>query len=117
MANQGNQTTNQSQDNSRKDFSSEASTQPDGMSDAELQKTDNHLSTDDDENAGAVRSTPLMNRAESQVRENEDASLQDDSYTFDSDNTDSEEGIDDFDVEDAGGWLSDFDLDTNDDFV
>ena len=110
MANQGNQTTNQN-------LSSESSTQPDGMSDAELQKTDNHLTTDDDEHAGAVRPSPLMNRAENQVRENEDASLQDDTYTFDSDNTDSEEGIDDFDVEDAGGGLSDFDLDTNDDFV
>lgn len=109
MANQGNQTTQQSQENSR--------SQPDGMSDSERQKTDNHLSTDDDEHAGAVRPNQLMNRAEAQVRENEDASLQDDTYTFDSDNTDSDEGIDDFDVEDVGGGLSDFDVDTNDDFV
>lgn len=53
---------------------------------------------------------PNLDRAEAQVRENEDASLQDDSYTFDSDNTDSEEGIDDFDVSDVG-------LDNGDDFV
>lgn len=54
--------------------------------------------------------TSKLDRAEAQVRENEDASLQDDSYTFDSDNTDSEEGIDDFDVSDVG-------MDSNDDFV
>lgn len=54
--------------------------------------------------------TPKLDRAEAQVRENEDASLQDDSYTFDSDNTDSEEGIDDFDISDVG-------MDSSDDFV
>jgi hypothetical protein len=48
-----------------------------------------------------------IDRAEEQVRENEDASLQDDSYTFDSDNTDSEEGIDDFDISDVGGDIDD----------
>lgn len=78
---------------------------------------DHHLTSDDDEHAGSVKPSPLMNKAEAQVRENEDASLQDDTYTFDYDNTENEEGIDDFDVEDAGGGLSDFDIDNSDDFV
>lgn len=64
----------------------------------------------DPENAGAIKHTENYNRADAQVRENEDASLQDSSYTFDYDNTDSEEGIDDFDISDVG-------LDSSDDFV
>jgi hypothetical protein len=45
-----------------------------------------------------------------QVRETEDASLQDDSYSFDEDNTGNEEYHDAEDVED-------FDIDNDDDFV
>jgi hypothetical protein len=76
-----------------------------------------HMGTDDDENAGKIHAENLLSRAEAQVRENEDASLQDDTYTFDSDNTYSDEGIDDFDVSDVGGGMSEFDVDNNDDYV
>lgn len=76
--------------------------QPDGIGAQEQQKLSEGVPSDDDESAGEIRKTGYMNRAEAQVRENEDASLQDDSYTFDSDNTDSDEGIDDFDMEDVG---------------
>lgn len=65
------------------------------------------VTSDDDENAGATYSENLMNRAEAQVRENEDASLQDDTYAFDEDNTDNEEYHD----------AEDFDFDNDDDFV
>jgi hypothetical protein len=58
-------------------------------------------SSDLDEREGRIH-RGLRNRAEEEVRENEEASLQDDSYTFDSDNTDSEEGLNDFDQEDVG---------------
>jgi hypothetical protein len=46
---------------------------------------------------------------EDQVRETENASLQDDSYSFDEENTDNEE------YHDAGD--GDFDLDNDDDYV
>lgn len=46
-------------------------------------------------------------KADQEVRENEDASLQDDSYSFDEDNTDNEEYHD----------VEDFDPDNSDDFV
>ncbi len=48
---------------------------------------------------------------ESQVRENEDASLQDDSYAFDEDTTENEEF---HDVDDDEGRI---DFDNDDDFV
>ncbi len=57
----------------------------------------------------------LINLAEAQVRENEDASLQDDSYTFDEDNTSDDEYHDvdeDFKFEDT-----DVDYDNDEDFV
>lgn len=66
--------------------------------------------SDDDENAGATYSKNLMSRSDREVRENEDASLQDDSYSFDEANTDNEE------YHDADG-AEDFDLDNDDDFV
>ena len=69
-------------------------------------------SDDDDEVSGSTDySKNLMNRAEQQVRENEDASLQDDSYSFDEDNTDTEEY---HDADDAG---HSYDFDNDDDFV
>ena len=68
------------------------------------------VTSDDDENAGATYSKNLMSRGEAEVRENEDASLQDDTYSFDEDNTDNEE------YHDADG-AEDFDLDNDDDFV
>ena len=55
------------------------------------------------------------NRAEAQVRENEDASLQDDSYSFDEDNTADDDFHDvdeDFRFEDI-----DVDFDNDEDFV
>lgn len=90
--------------------------QPDGIGAEEEQSLSEDVSSDDDENAGSLEAKG-MSRAEAQVRENEDASLQDDTYTFDSDNTYSDEGIDDFDVSDAGGGMSEFDVDNNDDYV
>lgn len=74
------------------------------------QKLSKGVTSDDDENAGEVYSENLMNRAESQVRATEDASLQDDSYSFDEDNTNNEE------YHDAGD-AEDFDLDNDDDFI
>jgi hypothetical protein len=68
------------------------------------------VTTDDDENGGEVYSENLMSKSEQEVRENEDASLQDDSYSFDEANTDNEEYHD----ADSG---EDFDLDNDDDFV
>lgn len=59
---------------------------------------------DDTETGGKTYSKNLMNKAEEEVRENEDASLQDDSYAFDEDNTDNEE-------------YHDVDLDNDEDFV
>lgn len=52
----------------------------------------------------------LMADADAQVRETEDASLQDDTYSFDEDNTGDDEYHDAGDVED-------FDIDNDDDFV
>lgn len=65
------------------------------------------VTTDDDEQAGATYSKNLMNRAETQVRENEDASLQDDTYAFDEDNTENEEYHD----------AEDIDFDNDDDYI
>lgn len=70
------------------------------------------VTSDDDQNSGEVYSENLMDKAEAQVRENENASLQDDSYSFDEANTDNEEyhDVDDDDFED-------FDIDNDDDFI
>lgn len=68
---------------------------------------DNKLSSDDSEMSGATYSRNLMNdRAERQVRENEDASLQDDTYAFDSDNTGSEDYHVGDEADDEGDALS-----------
>ena len=69
------------------------------------------VSADDDENAGGTYSKNLMNRADAEVRENEDASLQDDTYAFDEDNTDNEE------YHDASDADASYDFDNDDDFV
>lgn len=58
---------------------------------------DSSLSTDDSGNAGTTYSKNLMSKADKQVKENEDASLQDDTYAFDSDNTGNEDYHDAFD--------------------
>ncbi len=55
---------------------------------------------------------PNMSDADQEVRENEDASLQDDSYSFDEDNTDNEEFHDMDDLgEDAGDLTDIFEAD------
>lgn len=76
----------------------------------EQQKLSKGVTSDDDENAGEVYSENLMNTPEEQVRATEDASLQDDTYSFDEDNTNNEE------YHDAGD-AADFDLDNDDDFI
>ncbi len=48
-----------------------------------------------------TQATEEIKKAEQQVRENEDASLQDDSYTYDSDNTGNE------DIHDVSDFESD----------
>jgi len=68
------------------------------------------VTSDAEENDGSVYSENLMSKSDKEVRENEDASLQDDSYSFDEANTDNEE------YHDADG-ADDFDLDNDDDFV
>lgn len=76
------------------------------------QKLSKGVSSEDDEYAGETYSKNLMNKAQTQVRENEDASLQDNTYSFDENNTDNEE------YHDADeGDLEDFDIDNDDDFV
>lgn len=74
----------------------------------------NGVAADDEELSGGTYSKNLMNHhtAEEEVRENEDASLQDESYAFDEENTDIEEY---HDADDSD--LEDFDLDNDDDFV
>lgn len=65
---------------------------------------------DMEERGGDEYSKNLMSKPDQEVRENEDASLQDESYSFDEQNTDNEE------YHDADG-AEDFDLDNDDDFV
>lgn len=75
--------------------------QADGKFDSSAAGGD-ELNSDDTETSGEVYSNNLMgNKAENQVRENEEASLQDDTYAFDEDNTGSEEYHDASDVEDG----------------
>lgn len=69
------------------------------------------VTSDDDEHAGSIYSKNLMSGAEGEVRENEDSSLQDDSYAFDEANTGSEEY---HDADDAG---EDIDFDNDEDFI
>lgn len=67
-------------------------------------KFDQNVSTDDTDTSGEAYSKNLMSTtAEGQVRENEDASLQDDSYSFDSDNLGDEDIHDTGDFEDDEG--------------
>lgn len=61
---------------------------------------------------GKGKSIARGDKAREEVRENEDASLPDDSYSFDEDNTANEE-YHDVDEED----LEDIDFDNDDDFV
>lgn len=68
---------------------------------------DSRLATDDSDNAGATYSENLMSDADKEVRENEDASLQDDTYAFDSDNTGSEDYHDAFDGDEYEDGLDD----------
>jgi hypothetical protein len=63
--------------------------------------------SDDDEKSGSVYSKNLMSDADTEVRENEDASLQDDTYSFDEDNTDNEEFHDMDDLGEDAGDLTD----------
>jgi hypothetical protein len=64
------------------------------------------ITSDDSENNGSIKAN-LKTKADTQVRQNEDASLQDDSYSFDEDNTDNEEFHDMYDVEDDSTDLAD----------
>lgn len=64
------------------------------------------MTTDDDEKSGSVKRN-LNTKADTQVRQNEDASLQDDSYAFDEANTDNEEFHDIDDVGDDASDLTD----------
>ncbi len=76
---------------------------------------DEVTSDQEEESGGEVYSQNIMEKAEAQVRENEQASLQDDSYSYDEDNTADEEFHDvdeDFRFED-----SDVDFDNDEDFV
>lgn len=62
---------------------------------------------DDDDQSGSVYSNNLMSDADTEVRENENASLQDDTYAFDEDNTDNEEFHDVYDTGDEASDLTD----------
>lgn len=100
MPNQNNQT-------SHKD-------QADGKFDKNVLKNKEPLSkgiSDDDEKSGSVYSRNLMSDADTQVRENEDASLQDDTYAFDEDNTDNEEFHDLDDIGDESDLTDIFESD------
>ncbi len=78
----------------------------------ELKKIENEkLNTDE---GGETFKTDLMTPAEYEVRENEDASLQDNSYAFDEDNT----GDEDFhDVDDDTQDNIRIDFDNDEDYV
>lgn len=52
-----------------------------------LKHTEGQVGSDDHEMSGAIVDKRLMSKVEIEVSENEDASLQDDSYAFDSENT------------------------------
>ncbi|HXH30144.1 MAG TPA: hypothetical protein VNJ01_04975 [Bacteriovoracaceae bacterium] len=64
------------------------------------------VTADDAENSAATYSENLMADADAQVRATEDASLQDDAYAFDEENTGNEEF---HDLEDDDGEELDFD--------
>lgn len=73
----------------------------------EKEKLSHGVTSDDDENAGSTFSKNLMSDADAEVRANEDASLQDDSYSFDEANTDNEEYHD----------ADEIDFDNDEDFI
>jgi hypothetical protein len=78
----------------------------------ELRKIENEKLNTDEE--GETFKTDLMTPAEYEVRENEDASLQDNSYAFDEDNT----GDEDFhDVDDDTQDNIRIDFDNDEDYV
>lgn len=78
----------------------------------ELRKIENEKLNTDEE--GETFKTDLMTLAEYEVRENEDASLQDNSYAFDEDNT----GDEDFhDVDDDTQDNIRIDFDNDEDYV
>jgi hypothetical protein len=78
----------------------------------EMKKIENEkLNTDE---GGESYKTDLMTPAEHEVRENEDASLQDSSYTFDEDNTGDEEF---HDVDDENYGEQNIDFDNDEDYV
>ena len=83
----------------------------DEVNPVEKDRLSSGVTSDDDENAGSTYSKNLMNRADAEVRENEDASLQDDTYAFDSDNLGNE------DYHDVGDVEADYDFDNDDDFI
>lgn len=65
--------------------------------------TPESMNTDDTDTGGKVYSKNLMeSKAEEEVRENEDASLQDDTYAFDEDNTGNDDYHDAAEIEDDG---------------
>ena len=103
---QPNQSTNQNEGNQEHStFYDQADGNLEGR-----EKLSKGVTSDADENAGETYSQNLMSPAEGEVRENEDASLQDDSYAFDEDNTGSEE------YHDADS-TDDIDLDNYEDFI
>lgn len=69
-------------------------------------KMEEGVTSDDDEKSGEIYDKHYMNRAEAQVRENEDASLQDDTYSFDEDNT-ADADFHDVDVDDFDAYSED----------
>lgn len=91
-------------------FNSQADGQIDKAVKTKAEQLRKGVTSDDEDTGGEVYSKNLMSRSDKEVRENEDASLQDDSYSFDEANTDNEE------YHDADG-AEDFDLDNDDDFV
>jgi hypothetical protein len=78
----------------------------------EIKKIENEkLNTDE---GGEAFKTDLMTPAQHEVRENEDASLQDNSYTFDEDNTGDEEF---HDVDDDTQDRIKIDFDNDEDYI
>lgn len=102
-------------ENQNNQESTNVNDQADGKFDRSIKKqvegsTDKDSGNDD----GRVFKNKQMNQADEDVRENEDASLQDKSYSFGEDNTDDEEYHDIDDVEDEETDLIDkFDTDDN----
>lgn len=116
-ANQGNQENASFYDQADQNFSRAVNNAQGGKGSMDQDKLAKGIGGDNElDEDGSQFSANLMGDAEEEVRENEDASLQDDSYSFDEENTDNEE------YHDADDDLNtdtdeDIDFDNDEDYI